>query len=135
MTRIMTNLFLGSLRDAEELAVSNPHNIKAVITLCESWVVEKRHGLRYVHIPIEDDEPVPIFKFDRIVNAIGENRRRGAVLVHCGEGVSRAPSLTAAYMHVVGYLNIDSALAEIKRLRPYINPSDTLLESVRRRWA
>jgi|ERR1035437_3819007 protein-tyrosine phosphatase len=131
MTRVWERLWLGSLRDAEELADANPNRITTVISLCEACVTAKRQGVRYVHIPIEDAEPVSILKFDAIINAIAQNARRGTVFVHCGEGVSRAPSLTAAYMHSVGYRKIDSALAEIKRLRPITNPSKTLFDSVK----
>jgi protein-tyrosine phosphatase len=76
-------------------------------------------------------EPVPGRKFEAIMNAITQSIRRGTVLLHCAEGVSRAPSLTAAYLHRVGYKQIDAALAEIKRLRPIANPSKTLFESVK----
>jgi protein-tyrosine phosphatase len=131
MTHIWERLWLGSLLDAEELAVANLHRITTVISLCEACVAAKRRDVCYVHIPIEDAEPVPAHKFDAIINAIAHNMRRGAVLVHCSEGISRAPSLTAAYMHRVGYRDIDSALAEIKLLRPIANPSKTLFDSVK----
>ena len=131
MTHIWERLWLGSLRDADGLADENPHGITAVISLCEACVAAKRRDVRYVHIPIEDAEPVPARKFDAVINAIAQNIRRGTVLLHCGEGVSRAPSLTAAYMHSVGYRKIDSALAEIKRLRPITNPSKTLFQSLK----
>ena len=131
MTHVWERLWLGSRRDAEELAVANPHRITTVISLCEGCVTAKRRDVCYVHIPIEDAEPVPGRKFNAIMNAIAKNIRSGTVLLHCGEGVSRAPSLTAAYMHRVGYSDIDSALAEIKRLRPFANPSKTLFDSVK----
>ena len=131
MTHVWERLWLGSRRDAEELAVANPHRITTVISLCEGCVTAERRDVRYVHIPIEDAEPVPARKFDAIMNAIAQNIRRGTVLFHCGEGVSRAPSFTAAWMHYIGYRDIDSALAEIKRLRPISNPSKTLLASVK----
>ena len=131
MTHVWGRLFLGSFRDAEELAVANPHRITTVISLCEACVAAKRRDVRYVHIPIEDAEPVPAPKFDAIINAVAQNIRHGTVLIHCAEGSSRAPSLTAAYMHSVGYKQIDAALAETKRLRPITNPSKTLFESVK----
>jgi|CZKZ01.1.fsa_nt_gi hypothetical protein len=131
MTHVWERLWLGSIRDAEELAVANPYLITAVISLCEGCVAAKRQAVCYVHIPIEDAEPVPGRKFNAIMNAIAKNIRSGTVLLHCSEGVSRAPSLTAAYMHRVGYSDIDSALAEIKRLRPFANPSKTLFDSVK----
>src|SRR5664279_6047056 len=125
MTQVWERLWIGSLQDAEELAEANPNRITAVISLCEACVAAKRRDVRYVHIPIEDAEPVPARKFDAVINAIAQNIRRGTVLLHCGEGVSRAPSLTAAYMHSVGYKQIDAALAETKRLRPITNSSKT----------
>ena len=131
MTRIWERLWLGSFRDAEELAEANPYCITTVISLCEACIAAKRRDVRYVRIPIEDAEPVPARKFDAIMNAIAQNIRRGTVLFHCGEGVSRAPSFTAAWMHYIGYRDIDSALAEIKRLRPFANPSKTLFDSVK----
>jgi protein-tyrosine phosphatase len=33
---------------------------------------------------------------------LSENIRCGTVLLHCSQGVSRAPSLAAAYMDAVG---------------------------------
>lgn len=132
MTRIWERLFLGSLEDADGLAEANPHGIGTVISLCEACVAAERRGLNYIHIPITDDQPVPVGQFNRIIDSIAKNIRRGAVLLHCREGVSRAPTMTAAYLHLVGYRNLDAALAEIKRLRTFINPSDILLESIRR---
>lgn len=131
MTRVWERLWLGSRRDAEELAVANQYLITAVISLCEACITAKRRDVRYVHIPIEDAEPVPAPKFDAIMNAIAQNIRRGTLLFHCSEGVSRAPSLTAAWIHYIGYRDVDAALAEIKRLRPIINLSNVILQSVK----
>jgi protein-tyrosine phosphatase len=131
MTHVWERLWLGSHRDAEELAVANPYLITSIISLCEACVAAKRRDVCYVHIPIEDAEPVPASKFVAIINSIAQNIRCGIVLLHCSEGVSRAPSLTAAYMHRVGYRDVDAALAEIKLLRPIANPSKTLFDSVK----
>ena len=131
MTQIWERLFVGGLSDAQRLARGNPNHIDTVISLCEACVASKRQGVNYIHIPIEDVQPVPVGQFDRIMDAIAENIRRRSVLIHCGVGVSRAPSLTAAWMYCVGYKNLDSALEEIKRLRPAIDPSTILLESIR----
>jgi protein-tyrosine phosphatase len=112
MTQIWERLYIGGFTDAERLTKGNPNQIDTVISLCEECVTSKRRGVNYVHIAIEDDRPVPIRHFDRIMDAIAENVRWGTVLVHCGVGISRAPSMTAAWMHVVGYKNIDAAIKE-----------------------
>ena len=122
---------MGALSDAERLARGNPHNINTVISLCEACVTSKRRGVNYIHIPIEDDRPVTVGKFDSVIDAIAENVRWGNVLLHCGVGISRAPTMTAAWMHVVGYKNIDAAIEEIRHMRPSIEPSKILLNSVK----
>ena len=131
MTQIWERLFLGSLADAEGLAVANPAGITTVISLSEVAVQYKRTDVNYVHLPIEDDVPVPVRQFYCIMDAIRKNIRWGTVLFNCGVGVSRAPSLVAAYMDSVGYMGIDAAIKEIRKARPFIHPSTVLVESLK----
>jgi len=131
MTQVWERLYVGSIADAEELAKGNPHRITTVLSLCELPVERKRRGINYFHLPIEDDAPVPVHQFDRILDALYENCRWGSVLLHCSLGISRAPSLAAAYVAAVGYKGIDAALKEIKQLRPFIHPSTVLLNSLK----
>jgi protein-tyrosine phosphatase len=132
VTQIWERLFIGGLTDAQRMTKGNPNHIDSVISLCEECISSKRHGVNYIHIPIADDHPIPIGKFDAVIDAISENIRWGKVLLHCGVGLSRDPTLAAAFWHVVGYKNIDAAIAEIERLRPIINPSKVLIDSIRR---
>jgi protein-tyrosine phosphatase len=131
MTQIWERLIIGGLADAEELAAGNPHGITTVISLSEIPVERKRRDISYVHLPIEDAEPIPEPQFGRILKALNENVRRGNVLLHCSQGVSRAPSMAAAYMASVGHREIDAALVEIRKLRPFVHPSSTLLKSIK----
>jgi protein-tyrosine phosphatase len=131
MTQIWERLFIGSLADAEELAAGNPHRISTVISLSEIPVEIKRRGVNYLHLPIEDEEPVPVRQFDAIMDALSENIRWGTVLLHCASGISRAPSMAGAYMDAVGCMGIDAAINEIRQLRPFIHPSSTLLNSLK----
>jgi protein-tyrosine phosphatase len=122
---------VGSIADAEELAGGNPHRITTVVSLSEIPVERKRRDINYLHLPLEDAEPVTVPQFDAIVDALSENVRWGIVLLHCGVGVSRAPSFAAAYMAAVGYKNIDAALKEIRKVRPFIHPSGILVKSLK----
>ena len=132
MTQIWERLFLGSLADAQRLWRRNSNRIATVISLSEQCVEKKAAGVRYIYLPIEDDEPGPLRQFDAVMDAIAVNIRKGNVLVHCALGLSRSPTLTAAYLHRVGYMNIDAAIEEIRQVRPTIDPSNILLESIRR---
>ena len=125
-------LWVGDLDDAEQLAVRNLHGITTVISLSDIDIENKRRGINYLHLPIEVDDAVPVGVFDRILNAVSENIRWGTVLLHCGHGMSRAPSMAAAYMNAVGYKSIDAALKEIRRVRTFVSPSNILLDSLRR---
>ena len=123
---------MGGLADAEELAEGNPNGITTVVSLSEIPVEHKRRGINYLHLPIEDDEPVHVRYFDSMMDALSENIRWGTVRPSpLRFGVSRAPSFAAAYMDAVGYSNIDAALREIKQLRPFIRPSSNLLKSLK----
>jgi protein-tyrosine phosphatase len=131
MTKIWERLFLGSLRDAEALAGSNPHGVTTVITLCLEKVGNKNPGINYLRFPIDDSSPLRVGQFDSIIDAIAENIRWGTVLLHCVVGTSRSPIVAAAWMHVVGYKNIESALMEIRKLRPMLDASPVLLKSIK----
>jgi dual specificity phosphatase 12 len=131
MTQVWERLYVGGLADAEELAADNPSGITTVISLSEIPVEAKRRDINYLHLPIEDDVPVPVRQFYGVMDVIRKNIRWGTVLLHCGVGVSRAPSLAAAYMAAVGYKSIDAALNEIRKARPFIHPSTVLVESLK----
>jgi protein-tyrosine phosphatase len=130
-TQVWERLWLGGIADAEQLATGNPHRIATVVSLSEMPVEAKRRGVNYLHLPIEDEEPVHVRQFDAIMDALIENIRWGTVLLHCGVGVSRAPSIAGAYMDAVGFKNVDAALKEIRQLRPFISPSTVLVESLK----
>ena len=131
VTKIWERLYLGSLLDAERLGRANPHGITSVISLSESSPCNTRCGIHYIRVPIDDAQPIPVDQFDAIMRAIADHIRSGKILIHCGPGVSRAPVITAAWMHLAGHKHFDAALKEIARLRPFINPSAVLLASVK----
>jgi atypical dual specificity phosphatase len=131
ITRIWGRLFLGSLRNAEALAGSNPHGVTTVITLCSEKLGKKNPGINYLRFPIDDSRPLPVGQFDSIIDAIAENIRWGTLLLHCAAGTSRSPIIAAAWMHVVGYKNIEAALMDIANLRPIISASRVLLKRIK----
>jgi hypothetical protein len=131
ITQIWERLFLGSLYDAERLGKADPLGLTTVVSLSATGPCNIRPPITYIHLHVEDTQPILVRQFDAIMHAIAENTRRGKVLVQCGSGISRAPVMTAAYLYIVGYKSLDTALLEIARLRPIIAPSAILLASVR----
>jgi protein-tyrosine phosphatase len=132
MTRIWERLYIGGVADAEALADGNPEGIDTVVTLCNLGVQARQRDINYLHFQLEDGLPIPVGRFDAIIDAVAENIRWGRILLHSSDGMSRAPGIAAAWMDVVGFKNIDAALAEIRQFCPNISPSDIVVESLRR---
>lgn len=130
MTKIWEKLYLGSLKDAAQLARSNPRRIATVVSLCRDRALQQAPRIIYIHIPIPDARPISAQKFEDIMFAIALGVRRGNLLVHCREGMNRSPIMTAAWMDRCGYADIDKALSEIAQLRE-LAPAPALLRSVR----
>jgi predicted protein tyrosine phosphatase len=129
VTKIWERLYVGSVKDAELLARSNPKRIATVISLCREHAIARAPKVTYMHIPIPDLRAISAQKFDDILYAIEIGVRRGNLLVHCQAGMSRSPVLVAAWMDRCGYAGIEKALAEIGESRE-IAPSRVLLECV-----
>jgi protein-tyrosine phosphatase len=129
VTKIWERLYLGSLKDAEQVARSNPQRIATVVSLCRQQAVQRAAKVIYIHIPIPDARPITAQKFEDIMFAIAIGVRRGKLLLHCLEGMNRSPILMAAWLDRCGYAGVDKALSEIAKQRD-LAPSRTLLASV-----
>jgi len=130
VTQVWERLSIGGIGDAEALAESNPLGVTTVVTLCREEVQKGAPGINYLYLPVRDARPIPVGRFDEIIDALWENIRWGKVLIHSLAGASRSPIIAAAWMHVVGCKDIDAALAEIGKLRT-VEPNPILLESVK----
>jgi protein-tyrosine phosphatase len=131
-TQVLDHLYLSSLEDAEELSRANPLAITTVITLCHEPVIQRVSGIRYLHFPVRDARPISIAWLNAILTSLEEGMSRGPVLVHCGAGMSRAPTVVAAFLDRIGFLGFARALSYLEALRPVVAPSKTLVESIER---
>jgi atypical dual specificity phosphatase len=79
----------------------------------------KRHGLREVHLPVEDFAAPSTEQIERGVAAILEARvAEEGVAVHCGGGLGRTGTLLACYLAKVEGLGAEEALRRVRDLRP-----------------
>ena len=131
LTKVSAGLYIGSLKDAEQLASANPVNIAAVLSLCPDEIQQKSKRVHYMRVSISDAQPISTPEFEEVMSAIEHGLRQGKLLIHCAAGYSRSPILAAAWMHRCGYLNFEAALKQIGRLRPTIDPSPILLHSIK----
>ncbi len=119
------------LIDYEDVAKN--YNIGLVITAMDAdevyyYGIESEidfKGVEWSWLAVQDDDEVQIgAHFKRICQDIDAVRSEGkAVLVHCMAGVSRSPTLVAAYLMHNRRITAAEALAYLKERRPCVDPN------------
>ncbi len=78
-------------------------------------------GPHHLHLVTRDNTPPKVEDLVKGAHFIHEQIDNGGkVYVHCGVGVGRAPTMTAAYMITTG-MTPDEALRKIRKKRPFIH--------------
>jgi protein-tyrosine phosphatase len=65
-----------------------------------------------------------ISHFDDAVTFVNKGMSVGAVLIHCDAGISRSPTIAAAYLMKVFQLSADEALQKLQQKRHGIYPNE-----------
>jgi protein tyrosine phosphatase (PTP) superfamily phosphohydrolase (DUF442 family) len=67
-------------------------------------------GMKNVHVPVTDGTPPSPSQVRRVVDIV--HKSQGRVFLHCGEGVGRAGTMSAAYKVTTGKASASEALRE-----------------------
>jgi protein-tyrosine phosphatase len=123
MNKIIDRFYVGDWNDAQSLKQSNPNEISSVLNVCEN--IDDLPAVAYLHAAFKDHETIPKDKFDLCM--IWLNTQYSAnrtILVHCALGVSRSPTICAAFLTKLQVAaNIDAALTLVRSARPQVNPA------------
>jgi protein-tyrosine phosphatase len=90
----------------------------------------RRCGVEHCNIQMRDKTSYRVDQhFDLAVRFLREMylEKRSSCLVVCGAGVSRAPTIAAAFLCDLFGIQVDHALAIIRSSRPQIRPNDAFL--------
>lgn len=131
-TRVTPCLFVGGQHYQRGLEAMRRMGISASVSLRqEADDTAKGVALeRHLWLPTPDDDAPSLEQLARGVVFIREAVKAGqGVYVHCAQGVGRAPTLAAAYLISEGY-SPESALAEIRKVRPFITPTEVQLRRI-----
>ncbi|HEY5866307.1 MAG TPA: dual specificity protein phosphatase [Candidatus Tectomicrobia bacterium] len=119
MDQILDRLYLGDFADAERVTISQ---CTCVITLCERPPVLTSAQIDHIHAPIPDEVWLPPYRWSELVHTVAQElKKRQTVLIHCRLGVSRSPSVVAAYLAQCGY-RLEHALAYLVAQRSVVAP-------------
>ncbi len=131
--RITPQIYIGGQHNARGQALLQQHGILYDVNMREEYD-DAAHGValpHYCYLPTVDDAAPSLEHLWQGVRFIEDAVREGGkVYIHCAGGIGRAPTMGAAYLVSTG-VSLDEALAQIKRVRPFINIMPPQMEVLR----
>ena len=132
-SRIAPNLYVGGQHYERGLERMARLGISATLSLRRE-ADDQARGValeNHLWLPTNDDAPPTLEQLGAASIFIGQALAEGrGVYVHCMSGVGRAATTAAAYLISTG-LTTDEAWAAIRRVRPFVRPSDGQLDMLR----
>jgi len=127
--QIIPGLWLGGFYTAADDAALQQMGVTHILSCIDT---EHRFPGRYTYctFPMDDNasfDPTPYFRdtIRFIDNALTSG---GTVFVHCGAGMSRAPTVVAAFLMKTFGLSSIQSLDLVKRVRPCVYPNKGFLQ-------
>jgi predicted protein tyrosine phosphatase len=143
MTAILPNLWFGSIGctyDREFLRSNNITHIISVVNEDSKSPLMTELGIQTLCIQLNDREDESIYDYFAETTAFITNvlENNSAVLVHCLAGVSRSPTILAAYLIRVHNMSVQDSLdyifEKVKTQGYIIHPTDGFLTALDK-WA
>jgi protein-tyrosine phosphatase len=119
MSHIYKNIYLGSLRNANDINYLESNNIKHVITLCHSYPFSY-DDISYHYYPISDKIDRNPFTDYKVIKDIVDYQEN--VLIHCHRGVSRSGIIVIKLIMDTLTLEYDKAFEYVKDKRQKVDP-------------
>ena len=116
-------LFLGSQTAAINRDLLELYNVKTVLTIAKHIAPPFPDRFTYYVYEVYDrgDEDL-LSHFPQMCEEIASGLKKGGVLVHCANGISRSPTVVAAYLMHTKKLRAVKALDYISSRR-HVNPN------------
>jgi len=97
----------------------------------------KVNGVTYHRLSLSDSASSSISKIadaacEIIDGAITSKKDTGKILVHCSAGISRSPTVVAAYLMKQKGMTLKAALGKIVHVRPQISPNPGFLQQLKK---
>ena len=133
MSEILPGLWLGDLGCTQDRDFLLENNITHMVSVIDTPVPIRTAVSRIsLNIPLPDAELAPIHTyFTRAADFIDDALKRGgSVYCHCFAGISRSPTIVAAYLILKKGMTDAAALDFIRARRPIICPNDGFRRSL-----
>jgi protein-tyrosine phosphatase len=122
------NLWLGSIADSRNKVDVRKNSITAMVNLTSEEPNHVPDNVKVVWVPLLDGFDNKPEQFADAVKALKTLVDAGHnVLVHCRMGMSRSPTVVAAYLaETTEELTFDAAVDLLKKMRPVVSPHHAL---------
>jgi protein-tyrosine phosphatase len=130
---ILDKLYVGSYQAAQNKQLLQSLKITHILSCLklESPLYSENDFIQKI-IPINDMETEPFYKyFDTCCEFIQEGIQKGAVLVHCLNGVSRSATAILAYMVKIQKMTLEDALKIVQSAKPNVLPNAGFLRQLK----
>ncbi|XP_040427063.1 dual specificity protein phosphatase 22-A-like [Cygnus olor] len=124
MSKVVTGLYLGNIRDSEDGARLRRHGVTHVLSV-HTGAKPVLEDMTYLCISASDSSSQNLMQhFKECIKFIHECRLHGGgCLVHCLAGVSRSTTVLVAYLMTVTDLGWERCLAATRAARSYASPN------------
>ncbi|KAM9761985.1 dual specificity protein phosphatase 22-B-like [Menidia menidia] len=124
INKILPDLYLGNVRDAQDRDLLAKHNITHILSIHDT-AAPVLEDMTYLCISAADHSKQNLIQFFRdSIMFIHESRLKGeGCLVHCVAGVSRSVTLVVAYIMTVTGRGWVQSLAAVRSARPCAGPN------------
>ncbi|KAG6910573.1 hypothetical protein DXG01_009524 [Tephrocybe rancida] len=131
------SLYLGPCSAASSKSFLTTNQISHVLSIGPSPAANlKVHAVSYHRISLNDSPSSSITKVcdsacDIIDAALRSNSGNGKILIHCAAGISRSPTILAAYLLKRRGMSLKEALRHIVQARPQVSPNSGFLQQLK----
>ncbi|XP_005802379.1 dual specificity protein phosphatase 22 [Xiphophorus maculatus] len=124
ISKILPDLYLGNIKDAQDRELLAKHNITHILSIHDT-AAPVLEDMTYLCISASDHSKQNLIQYFReSIMFIHESRLKGeGCLIHCVAGVSRSVTLVVAYLMTVTGRGWVESLAAVRAARPCAGPN------------
>ena len=132
LTELLPYLFIGSSKAAWQAELLRQAGISHILNVMESARFLGDAEFVRVHLPLSDYGDGDLLSVARRAGTIIEEvrERDERLLLHCGRGQNRSPSVATAYLMLHHGLTLRAAMAHVRQRRPQFAPHEGYLRQL-----